>query len=54
MRSRGVETDIHEVLSAVLERDRIDSTRDVAPLRVAFTALPLSPAVDRASASIFE
>jgi cytidylate kinase len=35
MRMRGEEADIYQVLSMVLERDRIDSTRDVAPLRVA-------------------
>lgn len=35
LRRRGVETTLHDVLSAVLERDRIDSTRDIAPLRVA-------------------
>ncbi len=35
MRARGVEANMNDVLSMVLERDRIDSTRDVAPLRVA-------------------
>jgi cytidylate kinase len=35
MQSRGAPAEMHEVLSAVLERDRIDSTRDIAPLRVA-------------------
>jgi cytidylate kinase len=35
LRLRGVESDLHQVLSAVLERDRIDSTRDVSPLSVA-------------------
>jgi cytidylate kinase len=35
LRRRGVESTLHDVLSAVLERDRIDSTRDIAPLRVA-------------------
>lgn len=39
MRARGMQVDIHEVLSMVLERDRIDSTRDVAPLRVAPDAI---------------
>jgi cytidylate kinase len=39
MRARGMQVDIHEVLSMVLERDRIDSTRDVAPLRVASDAV---------------
>jgi cytidylate kinase len=36
---RGVETTLNDVLSAVLERDRIDSTRDIAPLRVASDAI---------------
>ncbi len=35
MRARGMEANMNDVLSMVLERDRIDSTRDVAPLRVA-------------------
>jgi cytidylate kinase len=35
LRARGVQADLHDVLSSVLERDRIDSTRDIAPLRVA-------------------
>lgn len=35
MRARGEAAELNEVLSMVLERDRIDSTRDVAPLRVA-------------------
>lgn len=35
MRARGIEANLNDVLSMVLERDRIDSTRDVAPLRVA-------------------
>ena len=39
MQSRGVQAEMHEVLSAVLERDRIDSTRDIAPLRVASDAI---------------
>jgi len=39
LRLRGVEAEMHAVLSGVLERDRIDSTRDVAPLRVATDAL---------------
>jgi cytidylate kinase len=39
MLARGMQADIHEVLSIVLERDRIDSTRDVAPLRVASDAV---------------
>jgi CMP/dCMP kinase len=39
LRARGAQADMHEVLSMVLERDRIDSTRDVAPLRVASDAV---------------
>ncbi len=41
MRARGVEANMNDVLSIVLERDRIDSTRDVAPLRVAADAVVL-------------
>jgi cytidylate kinase len=39
LRRRGIATTLHDVLSAVLERDRIDSTRDIAPLRVASDAI---------------
>jgi len=39
MQARGAQAEMHEVLSAVLERDRIDSTRDIAPLRVASDAI---------------
>ena len=39
LRRRGVETTLNDVLSGVLERDRIDSTRDIAPLRVASDAV---------------
>ena len=39
LRRRGVQTTLHDVLSGVLERDRIDSTRDIAPLRVASDAI---------------
>jgi cytidylate kinase len=39
MKSRGTETTLNDVLSIVLERDRIDSTRDVAPLSVAADAI---------------
>jgi cytidylate kinase len=39
LRARGVQADLHDVLSSVLERDRIDSTRDAAPLRVASDAV---------------
>jgi cytidylate kinase len=34
-KERGTKLDYHETLDKVIERDRIDSTRDVAPLRVA-------------------
>jgi cytidylate kinase len=36
---RGEEADYDEILSKVLERDRIDSTRDVAPLKAADDAI---------------
>ena len=36
---RGGDADYDEILSKVLERDRIDTTRDVAPLRAAEDAL---------------
>lgn len=39
MRRRGEDAQMNDVLSMVLERDRIDSTRDVAPLRVASDAV---------------
>jgi cytidylate kinase len=39
MRARGADANLNDVLSMVLERDRIDSTRDVAPLRVAADAV---------------
>jgi cytidylate kinase len=39
MQARGEQANLNEVLSMVLERDRIDSTRDVAPLRVASDAV---------------
>ncbi len=39
MRQRGEDANMNDVLSMVLERDRIDSTRDVAPLRVASDAV---------------
>jgi len=41
LRARGIQANLNNVLSMVLERDRIDSTRDVAPLRVAADAVPL-------------
>jgi len=39
LQARGVQTSLNDVLSIVLERDRIDSTRDVAPLSVAADAV---------------
>ena len=36
---RGSDSDYDEVLSKVIERDRIDSTRDVAPLKAAENAV---------------
>jgi cytidylate kinase len=39
MRARGAPAEMHEVLSMVLERDRIDTTRDIAPLKVASDAI---------------
>ncbi len=39
IRARGEEANMNDVLSMVLERDRIDSTRDVSPLRVASDAV---------------
>jgi cytidylate kinase len=39
MKARGIGANLNDVLSMVLERDRIDSTRDVAPLRVAADAV---------------
>ncbi|HUG33973.1 MAG TPA: (d)CMP kinase [Anaerolineales bacterium] len=37
--ARGAATDYDEILSKVIERDRIDSTRDVAPLKAAEDAV---------------
>jgi len=37
--ARGAEADYNEILTKVIERDRIDSTRDVAPLRAAEDAV---------------
>ena len=37
--ARGAASDIDDVLSKVIERDRIDSTRDVAPLKAADDAV---------------
>jgi cytidylate kinase len=41
MRARGDEVEIAEVLEALYERDRRDSTRDVAPLRRAADAVEI-------------
>ena len=38
-RARGAELDYHDTLNKVIERDHIDSTRDVAPLRAASDAV---------------
>lgn len=37
--ARGESADYHEILAKVIERDRIDSTRDVAPLKIAEDAV---------------
>jgi len=39
--ARGESADYNEILSKVIERDRIDSTRDVAPLKAADDAIVL-------------
>lgn len=53
IRARGEEADYEEILSKVRERDRIDSTRAVAPLRPAEDAVILN--TDRLSAEeVFE
>lgn len=39
--THGTDSDYHETLRAVTERDRIDSTRDIAPLRAADDAVIL-------------
>ena len=39
--ARGGEADYNEILAKVIERDHIDSTRDVAPLKAAQDALAL-------------
>ena len=39
--SRGTKSDYENILAKVLERDRIDSTRDVAPLKAAEDAIVL-------------
>lgn len=51
--ARGGSADYHEILAKVIERDRIDSTRDVAPLKPAEDAVLLDS--DRLSADeVFE
>jgi len=37
--ARGEDADYNEILAKVVERDRIDSTRDVAPLKAAEDAV---------------
>ena len=37
--ARGEDADFDEILAKVIERDRIDSTRDVAPLKIAEDAI---------------
>jgi cytidylate kinase len=39
--ARGAQADYNEILTKVIERDRIDSTRDVAPLKAADDAIVL-------------
>jgi len=39
IKARGGEADYDDILASVIERDRIDSTRDVAPLRAAEDAV---------------
>lgn len=41
MRARGARVEYEDVLAKVLERDRIDSTRDVAPLKAAADAVTI-------------
>jgi cytidylate kinase len=51
--ARGGKTDYNAILKRVIERDRIDSTRDVAPLRAAGDAIVLDS--DKLSADeVFE
>jgi cytidylate kinase len=39
--ARGAQADYNEILAKVIERDRIDSTRDLAPLKTAADAIVL-------------
>jgi cytidylate kinase len=40
--ARGAQADYNEILTKVIERDRIDSTRNVAPLKAAEDAVVLN------------
>ena len=52
-KARGTELDYDVILDTVIERDRIDSTRDVAPLRAAHDAIVIDS--DKLSADeVFE
>ena len=52
-KARGSDLDYDDILDTVLERDRIDSTRDVAPLRAAHDAVVIDS--DKRSADeVFE
>jgi cytidylate kinase len=51
--AHGGETDYEGILKRVIDRDRIDSTRDVAPLKIAEDAIVINS--DRLSADeVFE
>jgi cytidylate kinase len=53
MTARGANVDYEDILAKVIERDRIDSTRDVAPLKAASDAVVIDS--DRMSAEeVFE
>jgi len=53
MIARGAQADYNEILTKVIERDHIDSTRDVAPLKAAEDAIVLDS--DKLSADeVFE
>ena len=52
-KARGSDLEYDDILDTVLERDRIDSTRDVAPLRAAHDAVVIDS--DKRSADdVFE
>ncbi|NJC98468.1 MAG: (d)CMP kinase [Anaerolineales bacterium] len=53
MTARGARVDYDEILAKVLERDRIDSTRDVAPLKAAQDAIVLD-SNDLSADEVFE